>query len=133
MKSRFLPRLAAVLGIVLALSPAAAFAQQGAPYALPVTVTNSSAQAIGANPARKRLIFFNPSATATIACSPVIRRDTGAALPAAINGAGSFIMLPYGSFTIDAGISAGPTLFIPTAWNCISSAASSPLSVYEFE
>jgi hypothetical protein len=49
------------------------------------------------------------------------------------NGAGSITLLPYGSITIDGGVHSGPTLFMPSPWNCISSVASSPMTILEFE
>src|SRR5262249_27536261 len=126
----FLHATLAALGLILgaALSHA-----QEPPYAWDVTVTNASAQAIGHNSLRKRIIFFNGSATATVACVPALSRRTGASLAATINGAGSITLLPYGSMTIDGGVSSNPVLSIPSAWNCISSAGSSPLTIFEFE
>lgn len=124
---RFLLSLVAALALSVG-----AFAQQ-APFVWDVTVTNSSAQAIGSNAARKRIMFFNGSASATVACAPAVSRRTGLALAAVINGAGSITLLSYGSMTIDSGVSSNPALSIPTPWNCISSVASSPLTIFEFE
>jgi hypothetical protein len=127
-----IPYRSAAIGLILAFASSLALAQQ-APFAWDVTVTNTSAQAIGANPSRKRIFFYNGSASATVACAPAVSRRTGLALAAVVNGAGSITLLPYGSITIDDGVASGPPLFMPTPWNCISSAGSSPLTIYEFE
>lgn len=99
------------------------------PYVFPVAVTTSPAQAIGTNNTRKRIMFYNPNASVTVAVCPVYSRSTGAPLTCAVNGAGSISLLPYQSVTLD---SVQPTNQIQTAWNAVGS-GSGNLSVFEWE
>jgi hypothetical protein len=125
--------LAAAL-IAYALA-APAVAQQVPPYVYAVTLGTTSIQVLPINPARKRVIFVNPNATALIAVCPVgpARVTGGVAVVAAINGAGCRTILPYDAFTVDGSGASGPQLYMPSAWVGIASAAASALTVLEFE
>lgn len=119
----------------LLLSVAPSFAQQ-APYVYGPTLGTSSVQILGNNPARKRVMFINPNATASVAVCPIgpTRVTGGVIVTAVINGAGCITILPYGNMTIDGGGNgSGPQIFIPSAWVGIASAGGSALTVLEFE
>jgi len=123
-------RLAATL-FFFCLS-AAAFAQQIPPYVYPVTLGTAQATILPANPARKKLIFQNPSATALVAVCPLgPSRSNGAAIVAAVNGCTT--ILPYQSIEISGSTASGPQQAMPSPWIGIASAGGSPLTVYEFE
>lgn len=100
------------------------------PFTYPVTVGTGSAQAIGTNPARSRIEFYNSSDTAKIAVCPTISRTATPTITCTVNGAGSITLLPYQSYRID---SVGQSGHVPSAWNAIASAGSSPLTIFEWE
>jgi flavoprotein len=110
-------------------------AAQVPPYVYPVTLGTSSVQILPVNPARKRVMFINPNATALLAVCPLgPTRNTNVAVVAAINGAGCRTILPYDAFTVDGSSGgSGPPLYMPAAWVGIASAASSALTIMEFE
>jgi hypothetical protein len=92
-------------------------------YAL--TVGTSSVQVLAANPQRKGLVFHNPHATAKIAfCCAT--NNLGQALPAVMNGAGSMVLVPLGTFRVD------PEMRPVSAWNAISDTAGAALTIFEF-
>jgi hypothetical protein len=125
-------RLAAAL-FFLCLA-GSAFAQQVPPYVYPVTLGTSQATILPANPARKKLIFNNPNATALVAVCPVgPSRSNGAAITAAINGPGCMTLLPYQDKEVSGSTASGPQLQMPSAWIGIASAGGSSLTVWEFE
>lgn len=119
--------------VLLLVSSAPAFAQQ-APYVYGPTLGTSSVQILGNNPARKRLLFFNPNDTAKVAVCPLgPTRNTSVIVVAVVNGAGCVTILPYSSFTVDGAAASGPQLSMPSAWVGIASAGGSALTIYEFE
>lgn len=125
----------AYLAIALALAAAPAAAQQNTPlmpFVYPVTVGTTPIQVLPQNNARKRVLFHNPSSTATVAVCPLFRRDTSAAVVCAVGGPGSITLLPGASFQFD-GVQPTGNPVIPTGWSAVASAASSPLSVFEYE
>lgn len=125
-----------ILAALLLMLAGAAQAQQTPsttpqmPFDFPATVGTSSAMVIGQNLARRRIEFYNPSATATVAVCPTISRTATPAIICTVNGAGSITLLPYGSVRIDG--TAG-NASVPGSWNAIASGASSPLTVMEYE
>jgi hypothetical protein len=127
-------KLIALLSLLLAgTAPAVG---QVPPYVYAPTLGTASVQILPVNPLRKRLMFINPNAAASVAVCPIgpTRVTGGVNVTAAINGAGCITLLPYGNMTIDGGEGgSGPQLFMPAAWVGIASAASSGLTVYEFE
>lgn len=126
-------KLKILIGFLLAAAPA--FAQQ-APYVYAPTLGTSSVQILGNNPARRRVMFINPNAAASVAVCPVgpTRVTGGVTVTAVINGAGCITLLPYGNMTIDGGGGgSGPQIFIPSAWVGVASAGGSALTVLEFE
>ncbi len=107
---------------------------QVAPYIYGPTVGTTPTQILRVNPSRKRLIFMNPNAGATVAvCPSGPDRGTGQAIVPSIGGAGCFPLLPYGSFTVDGSAPSGPMLFMSSSWNGVASANGSALSILEFE
>jgi hypothetical protein len=119
-----------ILLIALLLAPSIALAQTP-PYVYPLTITTSPAQVLpGPNAARRRVVFQNPNATATVAVCPAVSRVNSAAITCAVNGAGSITILPYASFTVDG---VGQNGAIPSAWNAIASAPGSAITILEFE
>lgn len=109
-------------------------AAQVPPYVYAITIGTVSAQILAANTLRKRAIFVNPNATASVAvCPSGPTRNAGATVTAVINGPGCVTILPYGSLTIDGGSAAGPQLSMPSAWLGIASAGASSLTIIEFE
>jgi hypothetical protein len=124
-------RLIAALLFILA---GPAFAQQVPPYVYPVTIGTSQVTILPANIARKKLIFHNPNATALIAVCPTgPSRSNGAAITAAINGAGCTTILPYDRMEISGSTASGPQQQMPSAWIGIASAGGSSLTIIEFE
>src|ERR1700733_6571192 len=123
------------IALLLLLAGAATGAvAQVPPYVYPVTLGTTSIQVLPINPARKRVIFVNPNATALVAVCPLgPARNTNVAVVAAINGAGCRTIMPYDAFTVDGSGASGPQLYMPSAWVGIASAASSGLTAYEFE
>jgi hypothetical protein len=120
-------RLAAAAAL---LFPSLACAQSpGMPYTYPVTVSTSSAPAIGANTARKRIEFYNPNDTAKVAVCPTINRSSSSAIACAVNGAGSITLLPYQSYRVD-GVGNVPQ--VNSGWNAIASGAGG-LTIFEWE
>ena|SRR5437879_2770181 len=117
--------------LILLLSAGVAFAQSPAmPFTYPVSVGTSSAQAIGVNPARKRIEFYNSSDTAKIAVCPTISRTATPTITCIVNGPGSITLLPYQSYRVD-GVGQNPQ--VNSAWNAIASAGGSALTVFEWE
>lgn len=131
MIKRFFP---AFLLIAVLLGPALA---QQAPYVYPISIGTSSIQVIGANAARKKLIFHNPNDTAKIAVCPIgPTRVAGGGttnITAVINGSGCLTLLPYQSQEITGGTPSGPQQAMPSAWVGIASAGGSALTILEFE
>jgi hypothetical protein len=121
--------------LLLMLAGAVPAAAQVPPYTYAITLGTVSTQILPVDPLRKRLIFHNPNATALVAVCPVgpARVTGGVTVVAAINGAGCRTILPYDAFTVDGGEPGGPQLFMPSAWVGIGSAASTALTVFEFE
>ena len=132
-------RLAAALA-ALCLG-AATHAQQIPPYTYPQTLGTSSVTVLPVNPARKKVIFHNPNATALIAVCPVgpTRMPSsppgpaGAPVVAAINGAGCLTLLPSQTQEITGGTPSGPQQQMGSAWVGIASAAGSAFTALEFE
>jgi hypothetical protein len=124
-----------LVALLLLLAGAVSAFAQVPPYTFPIVLSTTSVQVLPVNPLRKRVIFVNPNATALVAVCPLgPARNTNVAVVAIINGAGCVTVLPYSSFTLDNGEGSGaPPLSIPSAWVGIASAASSGLTVYEFE
>jgi hypothetical protein len=128
-------RLAAAL-FFFCLS-ASAFARQIPPFTYPQTIGTASVPILAVNPARKKLIFNNPNATALVAVCPVgpTRAVGGSSAPivAAINGAGCITLLPYQTQEISGSTASGPQQAMGSAWVGIASAGGSNLTVLEFE
>lgn len=122
------------IALALALGLCCEAAAQAPPYVYPITIGTTSTQVLASGNARKRLIFINPNATAKVAvCPSGPSRNTGTTVTAVINGAGCTTILPYSSFTVDGGISPGPTLSMPSPWVAIADTPGSALTIYEFE
>jgi len=117
------------VGLLLMAFPAGA---QVPPYVHAPTVGTSASQVLGTDNSRKRLIFFNPSSTATIAVCPSVNRDNGAAITCAVNGAGSITILPLGSFIVDSGAPGSQGFAMPGPWNAVASGSSTPFTILEF-
>jgi hypothetical protein len=124
-------RLTAALLFILA---GPAFAQQVPPYVYPVTIGAAQATILPANPARKKLIFHNPNATALVAVCPTgPSRSNGAAITAAVNGPGCTTILPYDRMEISGSTASGPQQQMPSPWIGIASAGGSAITIYEWE
>ena len=124
------------LTVALCLA-SAAFAQQVPPYTYPQTLGTSSVTVLPVNPARKKIMFPNPNATALIAVCPIgPTRAVGgspALIVAAINGAGCLTLLPSQTQEITGGTPSGPQQAMGSAWVGIASAAGSAFTILEFE
>jgi hypothetical protein len=119
-----------LVALALLLAPSICFAQTP-PYVYPLTIGTSPVQVLpGPNQARRRVVFQNPNATASVAVCPALSRVNSAAITCAVNGAGSITILPYASFTVDG---VGQNGSLPSAWNGIASAPGSSLTILEFE
>ena len=71
------------------------------PFDYPPILTTAPQQVLPIDTARRRIIFFNPSATVSIAFCPSQVTRAGASFACAVNGAGSITLLPLGSFVLD--------------------------------
>jgi hypothetical protein len=129
MLKRFLPAIIAAFAL---FGPASAQSVPPFAPASPTTVGTSSIQVLAYNPARRRVIFFNPNPTAILAFCPALTRG-GAALTCAVNGTGSITLLPRATYVVDGGTPSGPALAMGSAWNAIADTASSAYTAYEFE
>jgi hypothetical protein len=118
---------------LLALSVSAKAQSLGPPWDYPPTLTTTPVQVLPLDPIRRRIIFFNPSATATIAFCPSQVTRAGVTFACAVNGAGSITLLPYGSFVLDGGTPQGSPLSMGVAWFGVASTAGAPSTVFEFE
>ena len=130
----FLASLAAFA--IGALATMAAHAQSQSlqpPFDYPPTLTTTRTQVLPLDPARRRIIFFNPSSSASIAFCPSGVTRAGVPFTCAVNGAGSITLLPLGSFILDGGTPQGPPLAMSAAWFGVSNAAGAPATVLEFE
>jgi hypothetical protein len=103
------------------------------PFDYPPVLGTTPVQVLALDPARRRIIFFNPSATATIAFCPSQITRAGATFACAVNGPGSITLRPYGSYVLDGGTPQGPPLSMGAAWFGAASAANIPATVFEFE
>jgi hypothetical protein len=103
------------------------------PFDYPPILSTTPIQVLTIDPARRRIVFFNPSSTATIAFCPSQVTRAGATFTCAVNGAGSITLIPLGSFVLDGGTPQGPPLAMGAAWFGVASAASTPATVMEFE
>jgi hypothetical protein len=105
------------------------------PWALSTTPT----QILPANPLRRQLVFYNSSATASVAVCPAVNRRDSTPVTCAVNGAGGITLLPYQMQTVvensgvTAGIGRGIPFGLPSAWNGVASSGGSSLTVLEFE
>lgn len=128
MSKRFLLAAAALL----ALAVSAKAQSLPPPWDYPPTLTTTSTQVLPVNPARRRILFINPSATLSIAFCPSQVTRNGATFTCAVNGAGSITLLPLASFMLDGGTPQGPALSMGSAWFGVST-ANAPATVLEFE
>ena len=103
------------------------------PFDYNPTLSTTPQQVLPIDPARRRIIFFNPSATASIAFCPSQVTRAGVAFNCAVNGAGSITLLPLASFVLDGGTPQGPPLAMSAAWFGVANTTSAPATVYEFE
>ena len=94
------------------------------PVTYAVTVGTSSIPVIGVNPQRKGLVFHNPHATAKIAIC-CATNNLGQALPAVMNGPGTIVLVPLGTFSTLENMRA------VNAWNAISDSAGGALTILE--
>lgn len=129
--AKFNPFLAAAA--LLALTAPAKAQSIPPPWVYPPILSTSPVQVLPIDAARRRIIFFNPSATATIAFCPSQVTRAGVVFACAVNGAGSITLLPLASFVLDGGTPTGPALAMGAAWFGVASAASTPATVFEFE
>ena len=125
----FLPGLAAAL----LLGAAAPSFAQTAPYVHAATVGTSPITAAPSNPLRKKIVLYNPNATAIVAFCPAgPNRDTGATVTCAVNGAGSITLQPYTGFVLQGSNGAAP-LGMPSAWNVVANSGGSTFTFIDFE
>jgi hypothetical protein len=127
----------------LALAGGAAVAQQQfiplpnqslqPPWDYPPVLTTTPVQVLAPDTLRRRVIFFNPSATATIAFCPSQVTRAGATFACAVNGAGSITLLPLASFILDGGTPQGSPLQMGAAWFGVSASGNAPATLFEFE
>jgi hypothetical protein len=131
----FLGNLVALaIGCAIGVVAAPVHAQSlGPPWDYPPILSATPQMVLPADPIGRRIIFVNPSATASIAFCPSQIARNGVAFACAVNGAGSITLLPLASFLLDGGTPQGPPLAMGAAWFGVSTAASVPATVLEFE
>jgi hypothetical protein len=125
--ARVLHTVAAAVAMLLLFVPAAAIAQHA--FGAPATVGTSPAQVLPPNTARRRIIFHNPHASATVSCCPLTKRG-GTPIACAVNGVGSITLLASDVFVLDG---AGSQPGVPLGWNCVSDTSATPFTTFEFE
>jgi hypothetical protein len=118
---------------LLALSVTASGQSLAPPFDYPPTLSATPVQVLPVNPIRRRIIFFNPSATAAIAFCPSQVTRAGATFACAVNGSGSITLLPLASFVLDGGTPQGPPLAMGSAWFGVASTSGVGATVLEFE
>lgn len=124
----------AVLLVAVTISLAGSASAQVPPYVYPIAIGTSAIQVLPANNARKKIIFHNPNDIAKVAVCPAgPSRSNGAAITAAVNGAGCITILPYDRVEVSGGSPSGPQQSMPSAWNGIASAGGAALTIVEFE
>jgi|ERR1700722_17717663 hypothetical protein len=137
MKRLHSPSWAGLLsGIALLAVSVTAFGQSQSlqpPFDYPPTLSTTPTQVLPLDPAQRRIVFFNPSSSASIAFCPSQVTRAGVAFACAVNGAGSITLLPMGSFILDGGTPQGPPLSMGVAWFGVASAAGVPATIFEFE
>jgi flavoprotein len=122
-----------IAAAILFILAGPAFAQIP-PFVYPIVLGTSQVTILPANIARKKIIFHNPNATALVAVCPTgPSRSNGAAITAAINGAGCTTILPYDRMEISGSTASGPQQQMPSAWIGIASAGGSSLTIWEWE
>jgi hypothetical protein len=130
----FLYGLAAIaLGYAATVAAHAQSQSLGPPWDYPPTLTATPQMVLPANPVRRRILFVNPSATASIAFCPSQITRGGVAFACAVNGAGSITLLPLASFMLDGGTPQGPPLAMGAAWFGVASKDGTPATLLEFE
>jgi hypothetical protein len=120
----------------LFVASAVAFAQSQSlqpPWDYNPKLSTTPVLVLPVDPVRRRIVFSNPSATASIAFCPSQVTRAGATFACAVNGAGSITLLPLGSFVLDGGTPQGPPLSMGVAWFGVASAAGVPATIMEFE
>jgi hypothetical protein len=98
------------------------------PLTYALSIGTSSALIVPANPSRKGLMFFNPSAN-TVAICPAIN-SSGLAQAATLTGAGSINLLPNAMLVVPPP-NIDTTAGLGAAWNAIASGPG-PFTVWEF-
>lgn len=93
-----------------------------------ITVGTASIQALPGAKSRTRIIFHNPNATALIAVCPEANGSNANPLPAVINGAGSFTILP--GAMLDISRDKGEVL--DAAFNIIANGGGASATIWEF-
>jgi hypothetical protein len=133
-------RLLAAIGVSLVALSGVAHAQQfplpntlNPPFDYPPILSTTPIQVLMVDPLRRRIVFFNPSATASIAFCPSQVTRPGVTFACAVNGAGSITLRPLASFVLDGGTEQGPPLSMGAAWFGVASAANAPATLMEFE
>lgn len=122
---------AAALLILVAIGPASS---QVPPYVHGGTLSTSQVQVLSVDQQRRKIIFFNPNASTTIAFCPAgPNRDTGAAVTCAVNGAGSITLLAGQGFVVTGQNGSGPVLSTPSAWNGIAASGGATYTILDFE
>lgn len=119
--------------VLLALAVSAKAQSIPPPWPYNPTLGTTPAQVLPIDTVRRRIIFQNPSATATIAFCPTGQTRAGVTFTCAVHGAGSITVLPMGSFTLDGGTPQGPALSMGAAWIGVADSANSPATLLEFE
>jgi len=126
------PPLVVFAFLLTSLCVGAAFAQIP-PYVHGGTVGTSPIQAAPNDLLRRKIVLYNPNATAIIAYCPAgPSRDTGLPLVCAVNGAGSITLQPYTGFVLQ-GSNGATRLDMPSAINVISSTPGWSYTVWDQE
>lgn len=125
-----LPALAAAAAMFAAAS---SFAQVS-PYVHGATVGTSVITAAPTNLLRKKIVLYNPNATALVAfCPSGPNRDTGATVTCAVNGAGSITLQPYTGLVLQGALPNGQPLAMSSAWNVVANTGGSTYTFIDFE
>lgn len=124
---------AALIAAALSCGPAAA-QSPAPPYVHGGTVSTSPIQAAPASPVRRKIVLYNPNATALIAFCPAgPNRDTGVAFTCAVNGAGSITLQPYTGLVLQGALPNGVPLTMSAAWNVVANGGGSAYTFLDFE
>jgi|SRR6516165_9999804 hypothetical protein len=126
-------RIQSLIVVFALMAVASAAWSQSPPFVHAATVGVTPIQAAPANPLRKKIVLFNPNATAVLAFCPAgPNRDTGLPVTCAVNGAGSITLQPNSGLVLQ-GSNGYERLSMSSAWNVVANTGGSAYTFLDLE